>query len=293
MSEVEVVSEISPTARLAPDVKVGQYCSIGPQVVIGPRTVLGRRVCITGRTVIGADNVIEDGCVLGDLPQDLKYAGGATLLIVGDRNKLCRRVTAHPGTEMGGFLTRIGNDNVLDDCCHVAHDCYVDDRTYLGRSVMLAGHVRVNCGAMVEELSGAHHFTTIGEYACVKHGTPVRRDVPPFTVYGKRDSGKGAPAVTGINKKGISAAKMGRGEKRELRRALHELFDDEAALETKIEQLVSLGVEGRAAELCKFIQRSLQGVYGRSRERFRGQAPPEAAQYLPPEYHKLIGRRSR
>jgi len=291
MAEVSVTREIDPSARVAPDAAIGPYCVIGPNVTIGPRTKLLRRVTVSGNTTIGSDNVIEEGCVLGAVPQDLKYSGAPTLLYVGHRNRLGRFVTAHIGTEAGGYLTRIGSDNVLLDSCHIAHDCYVDDHVHLGRSVMLAGHIRVQTGAVIEDLCGVHHFVTVGRYSRVGARTPVRRDVPPFTEFSSTDSDS-PPAVRGIYEEGIRRAALSADEERELRRALHELFHDEFTLQTGIEQMFNLGVDGEVAELCKFCQRSLQGVYGRHREMFRGRMPPEAQQYLPRETLARIARES-
>jgi UDP-N-acetylglucosamine acyltransferase len=290
MSQVEVVQEIAPSARVAAEAVVGPYCVVGPQVTIGPGTVLTRRVTVVGWTTLGSDNVVAEGCVLGTIPQDLKYGGAATLLIIGHRNRFGPRVTVHVGTELGGYLTRIGNDNHLQAGCHVAHDCYVDDRATLGRNVLLAGHVLVQTGAVIEDMVGAHHFTTIGRFARVGPRTPVRRDVPPFTDYFGLDNERIPPAVRGVHEAGVRAAGLAPQEEAELRRVLGELYDDEAALQTKIEQLEKMGVEGEAAQLCEFIQRSLHGVYGRYREQFRGQAPPEAVQYLPPEQQAALRR---
>ncbi len=172
---------------------------------------------------------------------------------------------------------------------HVAHDCYVDDRTTLGRNVLLAGHIRVQTGAVLEDMSAVHHFVTIGRYARVGPCTPVRRDVPPYTRFDGRGNDQ-TPAVKGIHEEGIAAAKLSRDEQAELRLALKELFTEEASFQTRIEQLVNQGVEGEVALLCEFCQQSLQGTYGRHREQFRGKAPPEAMQYLPPEIRQLIKR---
>ncbi len=283
MTDLTVLREIDPAARIAPDATVGLYSVIGPDVTIGPGTKVSRRVTIVGHTRIGSNNVIEEGCVLGASPQDLKYAGGPTMLHVGHRNLLGREVTAHIGTESGGALSRVGDDNILMDGCHVAHDCYVDDRVYLGRSVLLAGHIRVQTGARIEDLSGVHHFVTVGRFARVGAHTPVRRDVPPFTDFHSFDHDwDSPPTVCGVHEAGIAGANLPREQEKELRFALKELFDEEAALQNKIEQLVNMGVEGEAARLCDFCLRSLQGLYGRCRELYRGQAAPEAKRHLSP-----------
>jgi len=283
MASVTVLREIHPNARIAKGAVIGPYCVVGPHVTIGPETVLARRVCVTGHTFIGSRNFFDDGCVLGSIPQDLKFRGGVTALVIGHRNRFGRKVTAHVGTEMGGGLTHVGNDNLLEDGSHVAHDCYVDHKAFLGRQVLLAGHVRVETGAVVEYQVGCHHFTTIGRYARVGPRTPVRRDVPPYTDFYSEDYNWATPRFQGVHEAGIRSAALSDQEEKELRRTLRDLFDDESALQTKIEQLVNMGVEGEVAYLCGFCQRSLQGVFGRHRETFRGLPPPEAKELMPPE----------
>ena len=292
MTDVTVVREIAPSARVAPTAKIGPFCVVGPDVTIGPRTVLTRRVSVTSYTAIGSDNVFENGCVLGSTPQDLKYGGSPTVLIIGHRNWFGRSVTAHVGTELGGYITYIGNDCVFHDGCHIAHDCYVYDRVQLGRGVMLAGHVRIDTGAVMGDSSGVHHFATIGKWSRVGPRTPVRRDVPPYTNYYSVNCGWTPPAVMGMHDAGIAAGTAGVDEQRELRYALGELFEDEAALQTKIEQLVNMGVEGEVADLCEFCQQSLQGIFGRHRELYRGQTPPEAEPLARHELVLRIGRGS-
>lgn len=282
MPETRVVREIDPSAQVAQDALLGDRCVIGPGVTIGPGTTLGQGVTVIGNTTIGSGNAIGDGCVLGAVPQDFKYAGGDTLLVIGHRNRLGCRVTAHIGTEVGGYLTRIGDENVLSDDCHVAHDCYVDDRTVLAERASLAGHVRLETGAVVGADSGAHHFVTIGRYALIAPRTPVRRDVPPFAVF-QTEPNRLTPSVRGANEPGLLAADITDDERTELRQALTDLFEDEAALQTKLEQLISLGAETAVMQLCEFCQRSLRGKYGRYREQFRGQLPPESERYLAPE----------
>ncbi len=292
MAKVDVIREIDPLARVASNARVGPYCVIGPDVVIGPGTVLGRRVVVKGNTTIGSGNVIGDGCVLGAKPQDLKYRGSACLLVIGHYNRFGPMVTAHIGTEPGGFVTRIGDHNEILQSVHIAHDCFVDDYTHLGRNVQLAGHILVQTGAVMEDLSGAHHFVTIGRYARIGPRTPVRRDVPPFVNFYSEDYGWTPPSVRGVHEAGIGAAGLKKEEEAELRRALHELFEDEVAFQTKIEQLENLGVEGEAKALCEFCQQSLLGRFGRYRESFRGQVPPEAVAILPPEKLAELQRRT-
>lgn len=282
MADLTVLSEVDPSAQIAPDAKLGQRAVVGPGVTIGPGTTLEANVTVIGNTSIGSGNTIGEGSVLGAVPQDLKYGGNDTFLVIGHRNRLGRRVTAHIGTEVGGNLTRIGDDNVLGNDSHVAHDCYVDDHTTIGSRVLLAGHIRVETGAVIDDDCGIHHFVTVGRYARVGVRTPARRDVPPYTFF-TADHPEQAPSVRGIHEAGLTAAGLDEDDQADLRQALLELFEDEAALQTKIEQIVTLGVEGEVLALCEFCQRSLQGNYGRYREQFRGMLPPEAEMFLTPD----------
>lgn len=291
MTAIEVLREIDPSARVSAEAKIGPFCVIGPHVTIGPDTTLVRRVSVSGRTTIGSGNTFEEGCVIGATPQDLKYKGGSTLLVIGHQNYFGRAVTAHLGTELGGFVTRIGDRNVLSDGAHIAHDCFIDNDVHIGRDVMLAGHILVQDGASIGDLVGVQHFVTIGRFANVGSRTPVRRDVPPYTNFGSDNYDWALPpSVRGVHEAGLAAAGLAPDEEKELRHALKELFDDELALQTKIEQLVYMGVEGEVAELCQFIQRSLQGMFGRHRELYRGKVPPEAEACLPPELRSAVRR---
>ena len=281
-AEVIVVREIADGARVHSTATIGPFCTIGPEVFIGPGTVLARRVTVDGRTTIGADNIIGDGSAIGMAPQDLKFYGRETYLIIGDRNRFGPNVTAHIGTELGGYLTRIGDDNVLDASVHIAHDCYVDDRTHLEAGVLLAGHVRVETGAVIGELTGADAFTTIGRFSRVAPRTPLRRDVPAFSFFSSRGYYTAPGKVLGVNEEGLQRAGLTEAEKEDVRQAAQRLFGDDRALLTKLDQLTARKDLSRpVGELCASCRKSFHGRFGRRREVFRGKLPPEARQFLP------------
>lgn len=284
MSQIEFIREVDPSACISKDVRIGAYSVIGPNVTIGPGNSVGNRVYIVGNTKIGSGNYIANGCVLGIMPQDLKYRGSNCMLVIGHNNRIGRNVTVHIGTEPGGFVTRIGDGNVFGEGAHVAHDCFVDSNTRIGVRTQLAGHILIQSGAVLGDLIGVHHFVTIGRYAYVGARTPVRRDVPPFTSFYSSEEIE-QPCIQGIHEEGIASADLTREEEAELRRVLSELFEgeDQSALQTKIEILENLGVEGQAKGVCEFCQQSLQGKFGRHRETYRGAVPPEAEKVLPQE----------
>jgi len=288
MADVRVLSEIASEAAIHPDARIGRWCVIGPEASIGPRTRLLSHVTVLGHTTIGADNVIEPGSVIGGEPQDKKYSGGPTRLIIGERNRIGRNVTVNLGTELGGWVTYIGNDNVLGDCSHVAHDCFVTDKVHLECKVLLAGHIVIHPGALVESMTGVHHYVRVGRYSRVGTRTPVRRDVPPYVRYYSLDYYWDPPQVRGIHDEGIEAAGLTATEAALLRSALEELFGDPAALGPKLDTVSAAYPSEEVAALCRFCRESLDGTYGRYREQFRNSVPPEVEQYLPPDVLESI-----
>jgi len=284
-TELTVLREVADSARVDPGARVGVFSTVGPEAVVGAGTVVGRRATIGPRVRLGRDNVVGDGCVLGAMPQDLKYRGSPTLLIIGDRNRFAPDASVQLGTEHGGYLTRIADDVFMDKAAHVAHDCHLDDKVRLGPCVLLAGHVRVETGATIEESCGAHHFTTIGAFSRVGARTPVRRDVPPFAYFTSFGFYTAAPAPHGTDEEGMARAGLAEAEKDELRRALRHLFEDEQALAVKVAELLARpDLPAPLRRLGEFCRRSLSGQFGRYRERFRGRMPPEAARHLPAEF---------
>lgn len=280
--DLTVLREIADGAKIAPGARIGPFCVIGPHAAIGPRTTLGARVTVTGRTTIGSDNVIQDGSVLGALPQDLKFAGKPTYLFIGDRNHLGVNVTAHLGTEVGGYVTAIGNDNVIEGGCHVAHDCFLDDHVHMGFGGLLAGHIRVESGAALGSMMAVTHFTTIGRFSMVLAQTPVTRDVPPFTCF-SGDSHRDHPAVCGVNEEGIRRAGLGEDEALALRLAIEHLLTEGHQTGPRLRDMRDLPLTPAVRELCDFVQHSTEGRYGRFRETLRRMIPPEARPYLPQE----------
>src|SRR5437868_12009799 len=188
-------------AELDSTVEVGPYAVIGPKVKIGARTRVGPHAVIEGDTTIGADNVVFQFASVGAIPQDLKYAGEPTRLVIGDANQIREFATVHIGTAAGGGVTRLGNRCLLMANSHVAHDVQLGDGCILANSTALAGHVVVEDRVIFGGLSAVHQFTRIGRLAFVSGGAMVTQDVPPYvTVQGDRAE------VLGINTVGLTRA---------------------------------------------------------------------------------------
>ncbi len=189
---------IHETAKVDSSVSIGPWTYIGAGVEIGAGTVIGPHVCIEGPTTLGKDNHIHPYASIGGDPQDKKYAGGKTHLEIGDGNSIREFVTINRGTEEGGYVTRLGNHNLLMAYVHIAHDCIVGNHIIFANNASLAGHVTVQDYAILSGFSAAHQFVTIGAYSFVGHAGMVTQDVLPYLLV------SGDPAEPfGINSLGI------------------------------------------------------------------------------------------
>ena len=199
---------IAPGAELAEDVEVGPFAVIGAQVRIGRGSVVGPHATIEGRTTIGEENRIFQFAALGAAPQDLKFRGEDSALVIGNRNRIREFATIHPGTEDGCMETRIGDDNLLMAYTHVAHDCILGNRNILANGTQLGGHVIVESFAVLGALSGVHQFVRIGESAMIGAGSMVSQDVPPFcNATGDRAKLHGLNLI-GLERRGFTAQQI-------------------------------------------------------------------------------------
>jgi UDP-N-acetylglucosamine acyltransferase len=178
---------------------------VGPEVRLGARTVLDSHVVIEGDTVLGADNHLHPFCSVGRAPQDLKFHGEATRLVVGDRNVIREYVTIHRGTGNGGGLTSIGSDNLIMAYAHIAHDCRVGSHAIFGNGATLGGHVEVHDHATVSAYSGVHQFCRVGPHAFLGGYSVATKDVLPYSkTVGNRAHIYGVNTI-GLTRRGFSA----------------------------------------------------------------------------------------
>src|SRR5688500_4281907 len=191
---------VDPEAHIADDVEIGPFCVIGPHVTIESGCRLLNNVTIVGHTTIGRDNICFPNVVLGAAPQDKKYRAEPTRLEVGNSNLFREAVTIHVGTEKGGGITRVGDNNMLMVNSHLGHDTALGSNCVLANNVMVAGHVVIGDYVNMMGGVGVHHFVTIGDYAYVGGYARIHHDVPPFV---KID---GADEVRGLNTVGLRRA---------------------------------------------------------------------------------------
>jgi UDP-N-acetylglucosamine acyltransferase len=247
---------ISSDAQLAPDVEVGPFAVIGPGVVIGAGTRVGPHAVINGPTVIGADNRIFQFASIGDAPQDMKYGGEPTRLVIGDRNTFREFVSINRGTVTGIGETRIGNDNLILAYSHVAHDCVLGDHVIMSNAVNLAGHVQVGDWAIFSGYAGAHQFCRIGAHAFIANNTAVLQDIPPYVLAAGQPAEPRAVNVEGLRRRGFSEEQM-----RAIRTAYRLLYRSELKLEEAIAQLDAMAREqGVLSIFVDFLRDSSRGI---------------------------------
>ncbi|MDD3579819.1 MAG: acyl-ACP--UDP-N-acetylglucosamine O-acyltransferase [Desulfobacca sp.] len=199
---------VDSRAELAEGVSVGPYSIIEGRVTIGAETQIGPHVVIRDFTTIGARVQIYQFASIGEVPQDLKFRGEESTLLIGDDNVIREFTTLHRGTAGGGGVTRIGNGNLLMAYTHVAHDCQVGNGVIMSNAATLAGHITVQDHAILGGLSAVHQFCKIGEHAFIGGCSAVARDVPPYCMaVGNRAKLVGLNLV-GLKRSGFDSASL-------------------------------------------------------------------------------------
>lgn len=247
---------IEPGAVLGEGVEVGPYTVIKATVRVGPLTKIGAHCVLEGYTTIGQDCQIFTGAVIGSIPQDLKYAGEKSELIIGDRNRIREYVTINPGTKGGGGKTVIGSDCLLMAYAHVAHDCLIGDYVIIANSAALAGHILIEDRAVVGGLVGIHQFVRVGTLAIIGGCSRVIQDVPPYSTC------VGYPTkVFGLNTEGLRRAQVSAKTREHLHRAFKTLFHSGLSIPHAVEQ-VARDVDHchEVDHLLNFIRQSKRGV---------------------------------
>ena len=180
MSRIHQTALINRQAEIDSDVEIGPYSVIGAGVRIGQQTRVASHVVIEGRTSVGQGNTIYQFATIRSRPQDLKYRGEASELIIGNHNTIREYVSLNPGTAGGGMVTRVGDHNLLMMHCHIAHDCLIGSHNIIANGATLGGHVMIQDYVIVGGLVGIHQFARIGSGAILGAGSMVSKDVPPF-----------------------------------------------------------------------------------------------------------------
>jgi UDP-N-acetylglucosamine acyltransferase len=234
MADIHSTAIVAPSAEIAATASIGPYCVVGPKVEIGERVRLIAHVVVDGITSIGDGTAIYPFASIGHRPQDMKYRGEASRLVIGRDNQIREHVTMNPGTEGGGMVTTVGDRCLFMVGAHVAHDCIIGDHVIMVNNATLGGHVALGDYAVLGGLSAVHQFVRIGRHVMVGGMTGVENDVIPYaTVTGNRAH------LSGLNLIGLKRRGMSRDDIHALRNAYRLLFAPEGTMAERLEEVAT------------------------------------------------------
>ena len=247
---------VDPKAQIDSSVEIGAYAIIGPDVSIGAGTRIGSHAVINGHTSIGRDNHIFQFVSLGEAPQDKKYAGEPTRLVIGDHNTIREFCTFNRGTVQDQGVTSLGDHNWVMAYVHIAHDCRVGNHTILANNSSLAGHVDMHDHAILGGFTLVHQFCKIGAHVITAVNTVVFKDIPPYVTAAGYDAKPHGINAEGLKRRGFSADSIltiKRAYKTLYRNSLS-LEEAKAALSEQLPASPELGI------LVDFLQQSTRGI---------------------------------
>lgn len=241
---------VDPAAKLGEGVNIGPFCVVGPDVTLGDGVRLVSHVAVDGRTSIGADTVIYPFASIGHRPQDLKFHGEPSELVIGARNQIREHVTMNPGTEGGGMITRVGDDGLFMMGSHVAHDCIVGDHVIMANNATLGGHVTLGDYVIIGGLSAVRQFVRIGSHAMIGGMSGVENDVIPFgLVMGDR------ARLAGLNLVGLERRGFKKDDIHALRAAYRMLFGPEGTFAERVDGVDrDFGERALISDVLSFIR---------------------------------------
>jgi UDP-N-acetylglucosamine acyltransferase len=250
MTQIHPTAIIEPGAQLAETAAIGPYCHIGSEVELGAGVTLHGHVVVAGRTSVGAATRIFPFASIGHEPQDLKYAGERSRLVIGRNNIIREHVTMNPGTAAGGMETRIGDGCLFMVGVHIAHDCKIGNNVVMANNATIGGHVVVSDNAVLGGLSAVHQFVRIGQHAMIGGMSGVERDVIPYgSVMGDR------ARLSGLNIIGMQRRGFARDEIQALRSAFQALFGELGTLSQRVDDIAERYREVRPVQdIVDFIR---------------------------------------
>ncbi len=250
MTAIHPTAIVEPGARLGEEVTIGPYCTVGPEVELGEGVSLTSHVVVAGRTAIGPNTRIYPFASIGHPPQDLKYKGESSQLVIGANNVIREYVTMNPGTEGGGMVTQVGNNGLFMIGAHVAHDCKIGNHVIMANNATLAGHVEVGDWAILGGLSAVHQFVRVGHHAMIGGMSGVEYDVIPYgSVMGDR------ARLSGLNVVGLKRRRFSREDIHALRAAYRLLFAQEGAMAERLADVEAMfGDNKPVMDIVNFIR---------------------------------------
>jgi UDP-N-acetylglucosamine acyltransferase len=248
MAGIHPSAVIADGAQIGADCSIGPFCAIGADVVLGDGVTLKSHVVVDGDTQIGAGTVVFPFSVIGEIPQDLKFAGEKTQLRIGARNRIREHVTINTGTAQGGGITRVGDDGLFMAGCHIAHDAQIGNRVIIVNSSAVAGHCVIEDDVIIGGLCGVHQWVRIGQGAIIGAVTMVTADVVPHgLVQGPRG------VLDGLNLVGLKRKGVDRADITALRAAFQMLKDGEGNFQDRARKLGDETDSAYVQDMVRFI----------------------------------------
>ena len=248
MAGIHPSAVIADGAQIGADCSIGPFCVIGPDVVLGDGVTLKSHVVVDGDTQIGAGTVVFPFSVIGEIPQDLKFAGEKTQLRIGARNRIREHVTINTGTAQGGGITRVGDDGLFMAGCHIAHDAQIGNRVIIVNSSAVAGNCVIEDDVIIGGLCGVHQWVRIGQGAIIEAVTMVTADVVPHgLVQGPRG------VLDGLNLVGLKRKGVDRADITALRAAFQMLKDGEGNFQDRARKLGDESDSPYVQDMVRFI----------------------------------------
>jgi UDP-N-acetylglucosamine acyltransferase len=256
-SQVHEQANVAPSAKLGAHVRVGAYAVIGEDVEVGDGCVLHSHAMVQGPSKIGRDNIFHPFCSVGGDPQDFRFQGEKTELVVGDGNIFREYVTISRGTVGGGGKTTIGNGNFFLAAAHIGHDSHVGSNTLFVNGATLAGHVTVEDFATIGFQSPVHQFCRVGRYAYIGASTVITQDVPPFSrVVTERETKSYGVNTIGLERKGFSVERL-----KILQRAFRLLLRSKMNTSQALAEMRKKFADSEdVSELIRFIESAQRGI---------------------------------
>ena len=256
VTEIHATAIVDKNAKLGAGVSIGAYSIIGPKVTLGDGCSVGPHVVIEGNTTIGKNNRFFQFSSVGAIPQDLKFHGEDSKLIMGDNNVVRECATLHLGTENGGMVTQVGSNNLFMAYTHVAHDCKVGNSNIFANSATLAGHVEITDHVILGGLSAVHQFVRIGEYAILSGGAMTGKDVPNYCIAQGNHATLRGINIIALQRNGFSEEDIAL-----IRKVYRALFRKVGNMEKKIAELSDdVKANARIASWFEFIRSSERGL---------------------------------
>jgi len=256
MNNIHQTAIIEDGAKIASEVTIGAFTIIGKDVTIDSGTTVSSHCFIDGDTTIGKNNRIFSHAVLGTIPQDLKFNGEKTQLIIGDNNTIREHTLINTGTAGGGYKTIIGNDNLIMGHVHMGHDCIIGNNIVIANSSVIAGHVEIDDNVVIGGMSAIHQFCKIGEQAMIGGGSILVQDIPPFCICeGNRAS------LRSLNLNGLRRRfKDSRSDIDAIRKTYKAIFDSGNSITEVAQDIVETTQNKYGKQLAQFVLDTKRGI---------------------------------